>query len=146
MVPAINLTCLCTPMQCNNQFLWISQLSLHPIQLPRRFYLTPSILSSDWKIHGMSPSAIRSSILQPLNILQHLSAEIIFYFHRIESGCEVHNLVLREFSNLAGGVKVETGHETRTCRRTNTKEGLQSSLRARSLRYENLVCWPDCLP
>ncbi len=72
-------------------------------------YLAPSILSSHGQPHGMSPPPIRSCILQPCNISQHLPPQVVLDFHVCERGIDFENLIVGQLANTAGIVEMVSG-------------------------------------
>lgn len=71
--------------------------------------LGASALTSHGKTERMATTAVCTSLLQTLNIIKDLSAEIVLDLHIGENGSEVKNLFVGEFSDAAGWVDVETG-------------------------------------
>lgn len=73
----------------------------------------------------MSPTPIRPRIPETLNILQHLSPQVVLDLHAVERGVELEDLCLREFTDAGGVVEVEAGHEAGGGEGTDAEEGLE---------------------
>lgn len=71
--------------------------------------LGASPLTSHGETERMATTAVCTSLLQTLDIVEDLSAEIVLDLHVGENGSEVEDLFVGEFSDAAGWVDVETG-------------------------------------
>jgi hypothetical protein len=91
-------------------------------------HLAPRILSPHRQSQGMSPSTVRPRIPQPLDVVEDLSAEVIFDFHLRESRSKVEDLLIRQFPDLSRWMDVKAREETGGDGGTNAKERLDGLL------------------
>lgn len=76
----------------------------------------------------MTPTTVRPRLLHPLNIIQHLSPQIILDVHLGQHGREIEDLLVRELADSAGRVDVKAGEEARGDIVADSKEGLDGFL------------------
>lgn len=76
----------------------------------------------------MSPTTVSTGIPQSLDIIQHLSAEVVLDLHFRQRRCEFEHLLVGELADLGRRVDIEAGHEPGGVLRTNAEEGLEGLL------------------
>ena len=59
----------------------------------------------------MATTTVRSGLLHALDIIQHLSAKVIFDLHVRKHTRQVEDLLVGQLANAAGRVDVETSQE-----------------------------------
>lgn len=59
----------------------------------------------------MSSTTVSSSLLQALDIIQHLSSQVILDLHIGQHGGQVEDLLVRQLADAAGRVDVEARQE-----------------------------------
>jgi len=76
----------------------------------------------------MPPSAISPRLLQSLNIIQSLSAQVILDLHIGERGRDVQDLLVGQLADFARRVDVETREEARGGVVADAEEGFEGFL------------------
>lgn len=136
-----------------------SVLPFNLVQLPRRrnlaslaqmlsasspkqkTYLSPRPLSSHRQSHSMSPSAVASHVLQPLDVILHLFPQLILDFHGGQLGCYCGDGSRRKSIQSSSGENVELGEDARGLKMSDAIEALERFLglirRRREVRRAN---------
>jgi len=94
----------------------------------RETNLTPCALSAHRQAERMAPTTVGTSLLQALDVIQNLSAQIILNLHVGEDGGQVENLLVGQLTDAAGRVDVEAGQEARGGVVADSEEGLERFL------------------
>jgi len=76
----------------------------------------------------MPPSAISPRLLQALNIVQSLSAQVILDLHLGKRGRDVQDLLVGQLADFACRVDVEAGEKARGGVVANSEEGFEGLL------------------
>ena len=76
----------------------------------------------------MASPAISARLLEPFDIIEDRSPEIVFDLHFGEDGGDVENLLVGEFADFAGWVDVEAGEETGGGVVADAEEGFEGFL------------------
>lgn len=76
----------------------------------------------------MPPSPIRTRLLQPLDIIQILSAEVILDLHFGKRGGDIEDLLVGELADFACRVDMEAGEEARGGVVADAEEGFEGFL------------------
>lgn len=76
----------------------------------------------------MSSTAVSSSLLQALDIIQHLSSQVILDLHIRQHGGQVEDLLVRQLADAAGRVDVEAGQEAGGGMVADSEESLEGFL------------------
>lgn len=73
--------------------------------------LSPRSLSSNGQPKRMSSTTVSPSLLQALNIIEHLSSQVIFDLHIRQHSGQVEDLLVRQLADAAGWVDVKAGQK-----------------------------------
>ena len=106
--------------------------------------LAPRPLSPNGQTERMTPTAVSTRLLQPLDVIKVLSPEVVLNLHVGQGGRDIKNLLVAQVSNLACRMDVKAGKETGRSKITNTEEGLERFLVSVRPGVEESV--RSCLP
>lgn len=76
----------------------------------------------------MATTTVGTSLLQALDIIQNLSAQVIFNLHIGQNGGQVEDLLVGQLADAAGWVDVEAGQEAGGGVAADAKKGLERFL------------------
>lgn len=124
------------PVKLDGRFDLRSPVSQHffsPCTFPRNqkqvsTHLSPRPLTPNRQSQRLPTTTVGPGLLQPLDIIQILSAEVIFDLHVGQCGRDIQHLLVGQLAHFAGWVDMEPGEETRRSVFANTKERLEGFL------------------
>jgi alpha-L-fucosidase len=73
----------------------------------------------------MATTTVGTSLLQALDVIQNLSAQVIFNLHIGQDGSQVEDLLVGQLADAAGWVDVEAGQEAGGGVSADAKKGLE---------------------
>lgn len=91
----------------------------------------------------MATTTVGTCLLQALDIIQDLSAEIVLNLHIRQHSSQVKNLLVGQLADAAGWVDVEAGKKARRGVISDSEESLKGFLFGRVLVYSSLVDWSN---
>lgn len=91
-------------------------------------HLCPRPLSPNRQPQRLTTTSVRPRLLQPLDIIQILSAEVILDLHVGKRGRDIEDLLVGQLADLAGRVDVEAGEQMGGCIPANAEEGFEGFL------------------
>lgn len=76
----------------------------------------------------MATTTVSTCLLQALNIIEHVSAQVVLNLHIRKHGGQIEDLLVGQLADAAGRVDVEAGEESRGGIVSDAEEGLKGFL------------------